>query len=548
MLAGSIGMAAAAHAQEIPLPPTQLPAGVAYTVFVHGVPVGSEQIAVRRGADGWTIVSSGRMGAPIDLVTRRVQVRYTDNWRPLELTVDATARGELISIQSVVSGTSAQTHTVRGSQSTDKTDTIPADALLLPSPFWGPFEAAAQRLRTLTAGSTIPVYTGAIVISIEVGESTTEQIQTTERLVQARRTAIKLTTPTPLDGEIWGDESGHLVRLTIAAQGLDVVREDIASVAARRVTISRPNDEAVKIPANGFTLAGTLSKPAEAAARPLPAVVLIGGSGAVDRDENVFNIPIFGQIAGVLADAGFTVLRYDKRGIGQSGGRAESSTLADYAEDARAAFKYMSERKDVDRHHVALLGHSEGGAVAMLAAAKEKDIAALVLVAALGETGAELNMAQVRHALNRSDKSAADKQATIELQQKIQQAVLSGKGWDDIPAALRKQADTPWFQSFLSFNPAKVMPEVRQPILIVQGMLDTQVAPENADRLEAMARARKKGGGVELAKVQGVNHLLVPATSGEFEEYRNLPDKHVSAAVTSAIVSWLQKTFALPAR
>ena len=165
-----------------------------------------------------------------------------------------------------------------------------------------------------------------------------------------------------------------------------------------------------------------------------------------------------------------------------------------------------------------------------------------------GTTGAELNLEQVKHALDRTNRSAADKQATIDLQKKIQQAVLTGAGWDTIPPALRKQAETPWFQSFLAFDPAKVMPNVRQPILIVQGMLDTQVSPQNADRLEALARARKRAAPVELVRVPAVNHLLVPATTGEFDEYRTLADKRVSPAVTTAIITWLQKTFAAPAR
>jgi pimeloyl-ACP methyl ester carboxylesterase len=547
LLAVVVAVSAIASAQQPPLPPVQLPAAVGYTVFVKLVPVGSEQIAVRRGADGWTIVSSGRMGAPIDIVARRVQVRYTDDWKPLELNVDSTVRGQLLTIETIVTGTTAQTHTVNGSQSSDKTDPIAADALLLPSPFWGPFEALAQRLRTAAPNSTIPAYGGTTAFTIRVGESSGDQIQTTERLIQVRRTPITLTgQSTPLDAEIWGDESGHLLRLTIPAQGIDVVREDIASVAARRVTISRPNDESVKILANGFSLAATVSKPAESTAKTLAAVVLVGGSGPVDRDETAFNIPIFGQLAGSLADAGFLVVRYDKRGIGQSGGRAESATLADYAEDLRAVVKYVKDRKDVDRKHIAVVGHSEGGSVAMLAAAKDKEIAALVLIATTGVTGAELNLQQVQHALERSSKTEAEKQATIDLQKRIQQAVLTGSGWDTIPPSLRKQAETPWFQSFLAFDPAKVMPSIRQPILIVQGMLDTQVLPSNADRLEELARARKNAPPVEVVKVPGVNHLLVPAPTGEYDEYRTLTDKRVSAAVTNAIITWLQKTFAAP--
>ena len=89
------------------------------------------------------------------------------------------------------------------------------------------------------------------------------------------------------------------------------------------------------------------------------------------------------------------------------------------------------------------------------------------------------------------------------------QAVLTGKGWENIsvPNAVRRQAETAWFQSFLAFDPAKVMKDVDQPILIVQGMLDTQVPPSNADTLETLARARRKAGPVDVVKVPGVNHL-----------------------------------------
>ena len=245
--------------------------------------------------------------------------------------------GQSLSVQTIVTGGTAQTHVVRAGQSADRTDPIPADAVLLPSPFWGPFEAVAARLKTAAAGSTIQAFGGSSAFAIKVGDSAAEQIQTAARLVDARRTRVTLVTPSmPIDADIWTDETGRMVRLTIPAQNIDVVREDIASVAARRVTISRPNDEAVKIPANGFSLAGTLSKPASTKDKTLPAVILVGGSGPTDRDETVFNVPVFGQLAGALADAGYAVLRYDKRGIGQSGGRAEAATLADYADDLRA--------------------------------------------------------------------------------------------------------------------------------------------------------------------------------------------------------------------
>src|SRR5690606_28749195 len=104
-------------------------------------------------------------------------------------------------------------------------------------------------------------------------------------------------------------------------------------------------------------------------------------SGPVDRDETVAGIPIFAQLGGALADAGYAVVRYDKRGIGQSGGRSESVTLGDYAEDALSVVRFLEKRKDIDKERIYLVGHSEGAAVALLAARRSKRIKAAVLIA-----------------------------------------------------------------------------------------------------------------------------------------------------------------------
>ena len=110
----------------------------------------------------------------------------------------------------------------------------------------------------------------------------------------------------------------------------------------------------------------------------------------------------------------------------------------------------------------------------------------------------------------------AEREAKIELQKKIQAAVIADKGWEGIPPELRAQADSPWFRSLLLFDPAKVMPKIKQPILIVQGDLDTQV-PAGARRRPRRARARAQEGAaaVDVVHLPGVNHLLVPATTGE---------------------------------
>jgi dipeptidyl aminopeptidase/acylaminoacyl peptidase len=289
-------------------------------------------------------------------------------------------------------------------------------------------------------------------------------------------------------------------------------------------------------------MAGTLSKPAQTAATRLPAVVLLGGSGPADRDEMVFGIPILGQLANAIAEAGFIVVRYDKRGVGQSGGRAESASLTDYTEDVRGAVKWLADRKDVDPKRIAVIGHSEGGTLALMAAAKDKRITGVGLLGTPGITGAEIVLAQQEHLLDRMKMSPEDKQAKIALQKKIHEAVLTGKGWEQVPPDVRKQVDNPEFQGLLASDPSKILPDVRQPILIVQGDLDTQVEPSNADRLEALAKKRKHEAAVDVVKLPGVNHLLVPATTGEADEYGSLKDKHVSQAVTDALVTWLKKT------
>ena len=531
---------------QLPTPGTGVES---FTVFVRGVRVGSEQIAVSRSADGWTIASSGRLNPPIDVAARRVQVDYDGNWHPRNVSVEATVRGAVLSIQSLITGGSAATHVFNAGRATDRTDTIAADALLLPGPLWGPFEALAQKLHDAPEGTVVHAYApGEAAFDIRSGEPTTERIQTVSELVTARRTPITLLLTTPIDGEIWIDARGRMLRLTLPPEGLDVIRDDLAAVSSRRITISRPNDESVKIPANGFTLVGTLSRPASTSAMPakLPAVVLVGGTGATDRDDAVYGIPIFGQLAGALADAGFIVVRYDKRGIGQSGGRAESATLADFAEDARAAVRFLANRKDVDPKRIVVVGHAEGGAIALIAASKDKRIAGVAVMGTSGVTGSELVLARQQHMLNRMNLSAEEKQAKVETQRRINDAVVSGKDVDKLPPEVRRQLENVEFQSVLANDPAKIVPEVRQPLLILQGELDTEVDPSNADRLEALARKRKHPARVDVVKLPAINHLFVRAKTGEVDEYPALPDKHVSPDAVRALTSWLQKTFPPP--
>src|SRR4051812_268534 len=525
-----IAATAGLQAQQQTEPAFQPGTTSSFMIFLRGNAVGIEQVAVSRTPEGWSILSTGRLAQPFDLVGRKLEVHYTGDWKPLAFTIDTTVRGQFQRIITTVAGTTATSDITTGTETTRKTDTIDPASLLMPNALYSPYEALAAQLRTAAPGSTLPAYLIPIgSIQIKVGDSVDEQIQTSARRITAKRTRVTLSGATQSDEmNVWADESGRLLRLTVPAQGLDVARTDIASVSARQVAISRPNDESVRILANGFSLAGTVSKPMAASTGALPAIVLLGDTGATDRDELVAGIPVLGQLAGALADAGFLVLRYDKRGIGQSGGRPEGVTFADYSDDQRAAIKFLSSRKDVDSKRIVLIGHGEGGLISLVTAGAEKRVAAVVLLATPGVSGADLVLQRQGHALAKLNISDSEKQARIAMQKRINDAALSGKGLDQFTPDVRRQVENPEFQSLLATDPAKLIARVRQPILVVQGELDTDVAASNADRVAALAQLRKPPQPATVVKVPGVNHLLAMAVTGEADEYERLPLKQIS--------------------
>ena len=519
-----------------------------FTVFMSGATTGSEQVTVTASAEGWTIKATGRLGVPVNLSTSRFEVRYDRDWKPLSLEIDAALRGQPLILRTVFANGKATSSLIQGGQESQKIDDVAADTVVLPNMFFGAYEALALRLASVGPGGQIRAYIAPQAeIVIRLNSIANERIQTARRVVVAKRYNLALASPnSTVAAEVWVDESSRLIRFLVPAQGLDVAREDIAAVSSRVERMARPTDEQTRIQASGFTLAATVSKPATSgtgAAIRWPAVILVPGSGAVDRDETVAGVSIFAQLANAVADAGFLVIRFDKRGIGQSGGRDESATIADYADDVRAVVKYLEKRKDVDPKRVALVGHSEGGFVSMLAASEErKNVAAIALIATPGTTGADLVLEQQRHLLDGMNLPDEEKQRRMDLQKRIQAAVISGNGWEAIPPAYKKQADTAWFRSFLTFDPARIMRKVAQPILIVQGNRDRQVMARHGQLLAGMAKARKNDPGSELSMVEGVNHLLVPGVTGEVDEYPSLQDRTIGPNLIGALVGWLKDT------
>ena len=518
---------------------------VVYTIFLRGTPIGREEVRVKTDATGTTITSESRASLPQITTIRKAEVHYTPDWNADAFAIEGSVNGGEVNVKTTFENGVAKSNGVLINRPLTREHPVaPRTMILVPTAFYGGWEALTRQVTTASGpvemrGYLVPEGETAIKVSIVANE----RMQLGTQFLDVRRYEVLIQTAQgDLPANITATADGALVRLSLPAQGFDLVREDVAAATSRTQIYTNPGDEPVRIPALGFSLGATLTRPKTAAAR-MPVAILLGGSGVGDRDGTVAGVATLAQLAGRLADAGILAVRFDKRGYGQSGGRPESATLTDYAEDVRAVVKWVADRKDVDNKRIALVGHSEGAWVGMLAAGREDKVAALVTLAGPATTGGELILEQQQTALNTMELSAEERESRVALQKQIQGAVITGKGWETIPAAMRKQADTPWFQSVLQFDPAQTIKRVKQPLLLVHGALDQQVPVSHAERLADLARKESKSKAVELVIVKGVNHLLTPAETGAVTEYATLTDRNVSMDVSTAVTGWLTKTF-----
>jgi pimeloyl-ACP methyl ester carboxylesterase len=527
----------------------QATGAIGYTTFVRGTPIGRENVTIRSDASGLTVTSEGRLGPPVNLTIQRAEFRYGPDGAPQLFELRGDSNGGPVTIRTTVAGGNA---TTEGTQPGSVTQPVNAQAVLHANGIVASYVALAQRLGTTAPGSDIRMY---VVPEMEVGlrlvNVQNDRMQLGAEFLNARRYDLVLMNPSSNTAmTITTGVEGNLLSVRIPSQGVDIVRFDLASVAARTQVHSNPGDEPVTIPGPGFNLGATLTRPtlspptAKSGVR-LPAVIVLTGFASNDRDGYyAAGIPVIGQLAGAIARAGFLVVRFDKRGYGQSGGRSESATITDYADDVRTVMRWLAERNDVDPKRIAVVGHSDGAWVALLAAARDKRFAAVATFGSPASTGAQLVLELQQRSLDLLTLTPAERSKREALQKQIIAAVQSSRGLTDLPPDVRKQADTPWFQSILNFVPAKVLKDVRQPLLIAHGGLDHEVPPADADRLADIARKESDSKSVELVIVKGVNHLMTPAITGEVREYGALTDRNISADVSAAIVGWLTRTFA----
>ena len=314
-------------------------------------------------------------------------------------------------------------------------------------------------------------------------------------------------------------------------------------------------------------LAGTLTLPASG--ERFPAVVLISGSGPQNRDEELMGHKPFLVLADYLTRNGIAVLRYDDRGTAASGGDFRSATSFDFSKDAEVAVNYLLTRKEINSRKIGLIGHSEGGMIASLIAARSKDVAFIVLLAGTGIPGDQLLLLQQEWIGRASGADEKDIQKGKEINRNAFEIVKQSTGLErlkidltgyleqiireipeDSPSksiynenfvkASVNQMTTLWMQYFLKYDPAPALEKVRCPVLAINGEKDMQV-PATIN-LEAIRKALAKGGNKQVTtKVfPGLNHLFQECKTGLPAEYATI-EQTFSPIALEEILKWLKE-------
>lgn len=339
-----------------------------------------------------------------------------------------------------------------------------------------------------------------------------------------------------MDARILWDPNGGPREMVIPAQNLRVVRTTGATstpTAPAKIDYGAPANapytaEDVVIPTTrGYTLAGTLTRPKGAA--KMPVVVTISGSGPQDRDSRISIVPNyapFRDIADTLGRRGIAVLRFDDRGVGASGGAASraNATSADFADDVASAVAYLRARADIDGTRIALAGHSEGGFIAPMVAAKDPSVRAIALLAGPAYNGRRVLEFQNENAIK------AATQLTETQRDSIRRTVP--KGLDSLAAA------NTWMGFFMKTEPSAALRRVKQPTLVLQGNTDQQVTPEQADSIVTILKSSGNTR-VTVQRFPATNHLFLVDPSGAPAGYTALKDTRVRREVLGALVDWM---------
>ena len=289
-------------------------------------------------------------------------------------------------------------------------------------------------------------------------------------------------------------------------------------------------------------LEGTLVLP-EGYSRKTPVLIFVTGSDQEDRDETIFEHKPFAVIADALGRAGIATLRFDDRGVGGSTGDVANATTEDFRDDALAGIQLLRKRFD----KVGVIGHSEGGTIALMLAA-EGQVDFIVSLAGMVVSGLETTVAQSRVSLEAAGYTGDPVDKYCEAVKQACYVRVHGGRMPfpdelDLPDELKqsyqqvlRQIQTPWMIKLLSLDMRLLLDRVTCPVLAINGTKDIQVDPENnlgALRSGLPANPRNK-----IEAIEGVNHLFQHCTTGAVAEYREI-EETIAPEALEMIVNWL---------
>jgi uncharacterized protein len=301
------------------------------------------------------------------------------------------------------------------------------------------------------------------------------------------------------------------------------------------------------------TLAATLTLPQ--GKTPFPAVLLITGSGPQDRDESLLGHKPFLVLSDYLTRQGIAVLRADDRGTGKSTGNFATATTADFATDVEAGVAYLTTQPEIDPRRIGLIGHSEGGVIGPMVAARNPSVAFIVMMAGSGVRGDEILIEQTEAVEVASGKSLEEAAKDATRERELLTLVETQKDEPTLEKELRekmadvpeaqmgaeiKQITSPWFRYFITYDPATALRKVTCPVLAIIGEKDTQVPPKQ--NLPAIRKALEQAGNkhFEADELPGLNHLLQTAKTGAPAEYAQI-EETMSPVALEKMASWILK-------
>jgi dipeptidyl aminopeptidase/acylaminoacyl peptidase len=317
----------------------------------------------------------------------------------------------------------------------------------------------------------------------------------------------------------------------------------------------------------GITLAGTITRPDGEGV--YPAVILVSGSGQQNRDEEIFGHKPFRVLADYLTRRGVVVLRYDDRGVGGSGGDPSGATSADFATDALAAFSYLESMPYVNRKHTGVIGHSEGGLIALMLAAGNSDVDFIVTLAGPGTTGREILLDQsgiisrlsgipemtisMNNRINNTiydimeDEPESDRAMEIirkEVGDMLAEQSVPAEQTESMISGLESSlggSSYNWLRYFIMSDPAHYLERITCPVLALNGEKDCQVPGER--NLKAISFGLVKAGNSEVTTMllPDLNHLFQTSDTGLPTEY-GVIEETFNKDVLTIIGDWISGT------